>query len=144
MLRFSIILIIITISLFIVVLGKKNKIIAEGKNQEVKNEDKKNLTNLDKIGIIHLIFLFLFFCVDIIDIIYRDSLFNKNITIFTLVYDLQFISWFILIPVFFLVVLVNLIRSLKKEKNGSVIACISLIISVFTELATLWIYASRF
>ena len=105
---------------------------------------KKNLTNLDKIGIIHLIILFLVLCVDIIDVFDGGYLYDNLRAIFRLVYDLEFISWLVLIPIFFVIVLIKLIRSLKKENNGSVIASISLILNVVTELVTLGTYASHF
>ena len=152
MLRFAIILITISISLFIVVLEKKrenanieeSKILAEGNEEEVEVERKKNLTKSDIIGIIHLIFLFLFLCVDIIDIFAGDSLYTNHRALFRLVYDIEFISWLIVIPLFFIIVLVNLIRSLKKENNGSLITSISLILSVIIGLVTLGTYASHF
>ena len=150
MLRFAIILITITISLFIIVLEKKrenantedDKIVADRKEVEV--EGKKNLTNLDKIGIIHLIILFLILYVDIIDMFKGHYLYVNIRALFRLVYDIEFISWFVLIPIFFVIVLIKLIRSLKKENNGSVIASISLILNVVIELVTLMTYASRF
>ena len=152
MLRLAIILIIISISLFIVVLEKKREkatieediIQAEGNEEEVEVEHKKNLTNSDIIGIIHLIILFLLLCVDIIDIFAGDSLYTNYRALFRLVYDIEFISWLIVIPLFFIIVLVNLIRSLKKEKNGSLIASISLILSIIIGLVTLYTYASHF
>ena len=152
MLRLAIILITISISLLIVVLEKKrenadtedDQIVAERKEVEVEDESKKNLTNLDKIGIIHLIILFLVICVDIIDMFDGGYLYDNLRAIFRLVYDLEFISWLVLIPIFFVIVLIKLIRSLKKENNGSVIASISLILNVVTELVTLGTYASHF
>ena len=55
MLRLAIVLIIISISLLFVVLER----IRENKNTEVEEKKNKELTGADKIGIIHLIFLFL-------------------------------------------------------------------------------------
>ncbi len=111
---------------------------------KVNNVGKKNLTNSDRMGIIHLIILLLLFCVDIIDIFDGNYLYGNNRAIFELIYDIEFISWFILNPAFFIVVLVNLIRSLKKENKGSVIASISLILNIVTELVTIGTYASHF
>ena len=140
MLRFAIILIIISFSLLFVVFEKRK----ENKNSEVDEERRKKLTGADKIGIIHLIYLFLVLVSDLIDTFAGDYLCRDYRAIFELVYDIEFISMFILIPIFFITVLVKLIRSLKQEEKGSVIASISLILSVVMGLVNAGTYASHF
>jgi NhaP-type Na+/H+ or K+/H+ antiporter len=61
-----------------------------------------------------------------------------------LVFGIEFFSWISLIPILFVTVLVILIRSLKKEKNGGTIASISLILSIITWVITLVTYAIHF
>ncbi len=140
MLRFAIILIIISFSLLFVVFEKRK----ENKNSEVDEERRKELTGADKIGIINLIYLFLVLVSDLIDTFAGDYLYRDYRAIFELVYNIEFISMFILIPIFFITVLVKLIRSLKQEEKGSVIASISLIINVVMGLVNAGTYASHF
>lgn len=140
MLRFAIILIIISFTLFFVVFEKRK----ENKNSEVVEERRKELTGADKIGIIHLIYLFLVLVSDLIDTFVGDYLYRDYRAIFELVYNIEFISMFILIPIFFITVLVKLIRSLKQEEKASVIASISLILSVVMGLVNAGTYASHF
>lgn len=140
MLRFAIILIIISFSLLFVVFEKRK----ENKNSEVVEERRKELTGADKIGIIHLIYLFLVLVSDLIDTFVGDYLYRDYRAIFELVYNIEFISMFILIPIFFITVLVKLIRSLKQEEKASVIASISLILSVVMGLVNAGTYASHF
>lgn len=140
MLRFAIILIIISFSLLFVVFEKRKK----NKNFEVVEERRKELTGADKIGIIHLIYLFLVLVSDLIDTFVGDYLYRDYRAIFELVYNIEFISMFILIPIFFITVLVKLIRSLKQEEKASVIASISLILSVVMGLVNAGTYASHF
>lgn len=136
MLRIALILIIIPISLLCVALEKirKNKNTAE----------KKGLTGADKIGIIHLIYLFLVLGSDLIDTFAGNFLYCNYSPIFELVYNIEFISMFITIPIFFITVLVKLILSLKKEKKGGVIASISLILNVVMGLVNAGTYAAHF
>lgn len=140
MLRFAIILIIISFSLLFVVFEKRK----ENKNSEVVEERRKELTGADKIGIIHLIYLFLVLVSDLIDTFVGDYLYRDYRAIFELVYNIEFISMFILIPIFFITVLVKLIRSLKQEEKASVIVSISLILSVVMGLVNAGTYASHF
>ncbi|MBP5175025.1 MAG: hypothetical protein ILP07_03810 [Treponema sp.] len=140
MLRLAIVLIIISISLLFVVLEK----IRENKNTEVEEKKNKELTGADKIGIIHLIFLFLVLVTDLIDTFAGNFLYREHRPLFEVVYNFEFVGLFILIPIFFITVLVKLIRSLKKEKKGSVIACISLMLNVVMGLVNAGTYASHF
>ena len=133
MLRIALILIIISISLLCVALEKirKNKNTAE----------EKGLTGADKIGIIHLIYLLLVLGSDLIDTFAGNFLYCNYSPIFELVYNIEFISMFITIPI---TVLVKLILSLKKEKKGGVIASISLILNVVMGLVNAGTYAAHF
>ena len=140
MLRLAIVLIIISISLLFVVLER----IRENKNTEVEEKKNKELTGADKIGIIHLIFLFLVLVTDLIDTFAGNFLYCNYNPIFELVYNIEFISMFITIPIFFITVLVKLILSLKKEKKGGVIASISLILNVVMGLVNAGTYAAHF
>lgn len=140
MLRLAILLLIISFCLFIFVLERNR----ENKNTEEEKTEKKVLTTTDKIGIIHLIFLFLVLGVDIIDMFHGDFLYRNYNDLFRLVSGIEFFSWISLIPILFVTVLVILIRSLKKEKNGGTIASISLILSIITWVITLVTYAIHF
>ena len=140
MLRLAILLLIISFCLFIFVLERNR----ENKNTEEEKTEKKVLTTTDKIGIIHLIFLFLVLVTDLIDTFAGNFLYREHRPLFEVVYNFEFVGLFILIPIFFITVLVKLIRSLKKEKKGSVIACISLMLNVVMGLVNAGTYASHF
>ena len=140
MLRIAIILILISLSLLFIVF----KEIRENKNTAVEDKNRKELTGADKIGIIHLIYLFLVLGSDLIDTFAGDFLYCNYSLLFELVYNIEFISMFIIIPIFFITVLVKLIRSLKQEKKGGVVACISLILNAVMGLVNAGTYAAHF
>lgn len=119
----------------------------EYKNTEIENEEKeekKNLTSADKLGIIHLIFLALVLAVDLIETFKGNFLYSEYRGLYELAFNIEFVSMFILIPLFFITVLVKLIRSLKQEKHGGIIASISLILNVVMGLVNAGTYAAHF
>lgn len=119
-------------------------LIISTRNNANNKKEIKVLSTANIIGIIHIFFLFLFFLINLVDIFYDVFPFSNHEELFIFVYRTELVSWLFLIPVFFIIVLVNLIISLIHKKKGITIACISLFLNIVTGLFTVGTYATHF
>lgn len=111
---------------------------------EANQSTEKKLSKIDKCGIVNLIFLFLILIIDFADLFNSNFIYENFRELFFLINTVEFFSWILLIPGFFIFMIVNLIISNKKKKGMSVLTLISLLSNLIVGYITLAVYAGKF